>query len=145
MSRATRTYDFAIDRARGRVRREVVALIGGLLVLFNIIAAGAFGASARTMALSNPSADRTVICSGEGMIVVDRSGKPVDDRDRSGQKLGCPFCLPLMQGHAKAPDPGAVIPARAGRSVAISPDHQVARLVVESRRCDARPRAPPIL
>jgi hypothetical protein len=145
MRQAQKPYDLAIDRARGRARREIVALIGGLLVLFNILAAGAFGASARTLTLSEPSADRIVICSGDGMIVVDRAGRPVDDRGRAGGKRACPFCLPLMQGHAKAPESGAAFPAPADRALATSRDHQVALLVAESRRCDARPRAPPVL
>lgn len=147
MSRRAKVYDLAIDRARGRARRGIVAMIGGLLVLFNILAAGMLGASAHAASpmLGDLASDRVVICTGEGMIVVDHSGKPVDDKGGSTGKVLCPFCLPLMQGHAKAPDLADAAPAPVSLTVVLTRFHQVERPATASLACAARPRAPPIL
>lgn len=145
-TRRSKTYDLAADRALGRSRREFAAWIGGLLILFNVLAAGLVGASAHVApALSDAvSGDRIVICGGDGMIVVDRSGRPVEDQRGAGTML-CPFCLPLMQGHAKAPDPVAVAPAPADRAAAMTPVRATAPPAPAPRVCASRPRAPPIL
>jgi hypothetical protein len=41
MSRRTKACDLAIDRARGRTRREIVVVLGGLPILFTILGADA--------------------------------------------------------------------------------------------------------
>jgi len=147
MSRRAKVYDLAIDRARGRARREIVAMIGGLLILFNILAAGAFGAPAHPASplLGDLASDRIVICTGEGMIIVDHSGKPVDGKSGSSGKALCPFCLPLMQGLAKTPDPADAAPAPVSQSVVLTRFHLVERPATAVFACAARPRAPPIL
>ncbi|HUO53567.1 MAG TPA: DUF2946 family protein [Rhodoblastus sp.] len=146
-SRRDRTYDLAIDHARGRARREFMAMVGALVVLFNLLAAGALGASTRaagSMMLANLSGEEIVICSGGGMIVVDRHGQPVENQDGATHRALCPFCAPLMQGHAKAPDPMAL---------ANAPDHPLfvalraaafARPVPPRAPGAAQPRAPPV-
>ena len=121
MNRCARTYDLGIDRSRGRARREIVAAIGALVVLFNILAAGFLGASAQAAAsrlLGDSAGDGIVICTGAGMILVDHNGKPIEDKSGAVRSALCPFCLPLMQGHAKAPDPVGVAPAPVARRIA---------------------------
>jgi hypothetical protein len=146
-SRRTKAYDLAIDRARGRARREIAAFLGGLLILFNVLAAGVVGASARGASpmLGDISSDRIVICTGAGMIVVDHSGKPVEDKGGGSGKTLCPFCLPLMQGHANAPDPGATAPAPVHSVVVLSRADQIARPEAKCLSSAAQPRAPPLL
>jgi len=140
MSRGARFYDLSIDRARGRVRRRVMSALGGLLVLFNILAAGMAGAAAQADTL--PPGDRIVVCTGDGMVVLDPSGKPA--QNQSAGKIACPFCLPLMQGHARAPDP--VVALAPDRSALVpTRDHQVLRPQGARHFCAARPRAPPVL
>jgi hypothetical protein len=146
MSRRTKIFDLSVDRALGRSRRGIAAWLGGLLILLNVLAAGVGGASAHSASsiADGLSGDRIVICAGDGMVVVDRSGRPVEDR-RSGEKVLCAFCLPLMQGHAKAPDPIVGAPAPAERTVVVTRRHQVARPAPAALVCASRPRAPPLL
>jgi len=140
MSRGARIYDLSIDRARGRARIAVMSALGGFLVLFNILAAGMAEAAAR--AETAPLAEQIVICTAAGMVVLDPSGKPA--QNRSGGSISCPFCLPLMQGHAQAPDPVAAwAPDRA--ALVVARDHQVERSQGALRFCAALPRAPPVL
>ncbi|MCI4678734.1 DUF2946 family protein [Rhodoblastus acidophilus] len=148
MSRRARTYDLAIDRARGRVRCDVAAVASALVVLFNILAAGLLGAEAQAAGsplLTDLSGDGVVICTGAGMIVVDRNGKPIDDPSGAPHRTLCPFCLPLMQGHAKAPDPVAAAPAPVSRQVAASRPRFNARPAALQYASAAQPRAPPIV
>ncbi len=140
VSRRTKAYDLAIDRARGRARREIVAFLGGLLILFNVLAVGVLGASAHG---ASPMSGDIVICTGDGMIVVDHSGKPAEDKGCAGKTL-CPFCLPLMQGNARAPDPAGTAQAPVSRIVVASRVDQIARPEAKSLACAAQPRAPPI-
>jgi Protein of unknown function (DUF2946) len=147
MKRRGRIYDLAIDRARGRGRRDFVAAFGALVVLFNLLAAGVLGASARVAGsamLADLSGDDIVICTGAGMIVVDRDGKPVDDRRGAPLRALCPFCLPLMQGAAAAPDPVAAAPAPMSRMVAEVRHKLAPRPTAIARARTAQPRAPPI-
>jgi hypothetical protein len=146
-SRRTKAYDLTIDRARGRARREIVAVLGGLLILFNVLAAGVLGASAHAASpmLGDQFSDKVVICTGAGMIVVDHSGKPAEDKGGDSGKTLCPFCLPLMQGHATAPDPGATAPAPVHSVVVLSRADQIARPEAKCLSSAAQPRAPPIL
>jgi len=75
------------------------------LILFNVVAAAALPSSAlanRAPFLDGALGDRIVICTGFGMMVVDRDGHPVKTAPGDPQPL-CPFCLPLMQGAVDAP------------------------------------------
>lgn len=148
MSRGARTYDLEIDRSRGRARREIVAAIGALVVLFNILAAGFLGASAQAAAsplLGDSAGDGVVICTGTGMILVDHNGKPIEDKGGAVHTALCPFCLPLMQGHAKAPDPAGVAPAPVALRVAPSREIEIALTFSARLFPSARPRAPPVV
>lgn len=148
MSRCARTYDLEIDRARGRARREIVAAIGALVVLFNILAAGFLGATAQAAAsrlLGNSAGDGVVICTGAGMILVDHDGKPIGDKGGAVHTALCPFCLPLMQGHARAPDPVGVAPAPVARRVAPARQIEIAFSFAARLSPSARPRAPPVV
>ncbi|MGO8738933.1 DUF2946 domain-containing protein [Rhodoblastus sp.] len=148
MNRVARSnYDLAIDRSRGRARREIVAALGALVVLFNILAAGLLGASAQAAGsplLGDPSGDGIVICTGAGMIVVDHNGKPIEDKNGAVHSALCPFCLPLMQGHAKAPDLAGLALAPVALRIAPSRDTESAFSFAARLFPGARPRAPPV-
>jgi hypothetical protein len=146
MSRRAKIYDLATDRARGRARREIVAAVGALVVLFNILVAALLGASAQAAGsamLADLSGDGIVICTGASMIVVGHDGKPVEDEGGAVHKALCPFCLPLKQGHAKAPDPADVARPRAPRRVVSAREGQVVVPPIAQFSWAARPRAPP--
>lgn len=145
-SARNRSYDISADASRGRGRRGVTALFGLWLILFNIVAAAALPSSAqagRAPFLDGALGDRIVICTGAGMIVVDREGHPVKTPAGEPEPL-CPFCLPLMQGAVDAPavdncDAGAF---RASSRAELRSD---ATSVAAPRRlvASASPRGPP--
>jgi hypothetical protein len=146
MNRGARHYDLEIDRSRGRARREIVAAVGALVVLFNILAAVLLGSLAQAAAsplLGDSASDGVVICTGAGMVLVDHQGKPIEHKGGAVHPALCPFCLPLMQGHAKAPDPAGLAPAPVARRFA--PLHESGIALALSARVfpSARPRAPP--
>lgn len=147
MSRRKQIYDLEIDHARNGAHRGLVATIGALVVLFNVLAATVLGASAQAGSplLAGSADDGIVICTGAGMIVVDHDGKPIQGKGGPAHKALCPFCLPLMQGHAKAPDPVAIAPERAFLRTIPVRSHQVARPASTLYACAALPRAPPII
>lgn len=97
-------YELSTNAALGRGRKNLMAALGALLLIFNIFGAVALGAraDARAPMLSDLSGDRIVICTGAGMIVIDRDGKPVNQPSGQAQQL-CPFCLPLTHGGAAPP------------------------------------------
>lgn len=104
MSLRRKRYDLAIDNAAHHARRKVVAFVGILIVLFNIV--GGFGKGLAgdntSPTLADLTGDFIVICTGAGMIVVDRDGKPVDPGSHGIPEI-CPFCLPLAHGAVAAP------------------------------------------
>ncbi len=147
MNRGVRTYDLAIDRSRGRARRGIVVAIGALVVFFNILAAGLLGASAQAAAsrlLGDSAGDGIVICTGAEMILVDHNGKPIEDKNGAAHSALCPFCLPLMQGHAKAPELAGLALAPVARRIAPSRESESASSFAARLFSSARPRAPPV-
>jgi hypothetical protein len=98
------SYDLAIDNAAHHARRKVVAFLGILIVLFNIVGGFSKGLAGdnSSPALTDLTGDLIVICTGAGMIVVDRDGKPVDPGSGGLPEI-CPFCLPLAHGAVAAP------------------------------------------
>lgn len=137
-------YDLSNDSTLGAVRRIVVALLGLLVVTFNVV--GALPAQAEG---TNPlfaqglRDDRIVICTAAGLVVMDKDGNIIDTSS-DGHADFCVFCLPLMHGGAKAPtlvSLSAIAPYRAfaGEVPAFVPP------AVKPARLDgaASPRAPP--
>jgi hypothetical protein len=102
MTRNNRRYDLSLDPARGRRRRGFAAVSGLWIVLFNILAATLLGAAAKADA-SGLEGGKIVVCTGFGMVTLDRDGKPTDP---GAPRAICPFCLPMMQGQLDVPVAG---------------------------------------
>jgi hypothetical protein len=131
-----------LDEARRR--RGVVASVGVWIVVFNLLAAALLGATAKAEA-SPPGldGDRIVICTGFGMVTLDRDGQPIDSGHDQRQSL-CPFCLPMAQGPAMVPAPAAALAAPlAGVRVAAKPCLRVPPPLARAVRA-APSRAPPV-
>lgn len=109
-ARARRSPTSSAASSLGCLRREVVAALGLLIVLFNLVAgmvvAGATPADRASM-FDELFAGRMVVCTGAGMVVLDENGRPIPT-DGSGSAM-CVFCLPLMQGGTDTPTAVAVI------------------------------------
>ncbi|MBT9292807.1 DUF2946 family protein [Prosthecodimorpha staleyi] len=103
-----RRYDLATTAALGAVRREVASALGMLVVLANLVvamavaagvpAAGAQAATAR--ALDPLGGGRIVICTGAGLVILDRDGRPIGEEPGGAV---CPYCPPLMGGSIDLP------------------------------------------
>ena len=142
MTRTRRRYDLDLDEARWRQRRGAVAFVGAWIVLFNLFAAFLVGATAKANA-ADLGGDRIVVCTGGGMVALDRDGQPIDPGGDQGQPL-CPFCLPTLQGHLLAPALAAALPAPMARMrVAAKPCLRVPPPPARAVRA-APSRAPPV-
>lgn len=126
--RPRRRYDLATTTALGAVRREVASALGVLVVLTNLlvammVAAGAPAGGAQAggaptgidRALDPFGGDRIVICTGSGLVILDRGGRPIGEEPGGAT---CPFCLPLIGGLVDipadiplAPNGGAIVAA----------------------------------
>lgn len=147
-SNRQRRYDCTTDPERGAIRRLVSALLGLLILSFNIFGGNVLPARA-AQAGTAPFAqglleDRIVICTATGMVVVDRDGNIIETGAGTGHGDLCVFCLPLMHGGAQAPTSLAVIivaqPAFVGEfSPAAPAPAKPVRLAGA-----AAPRAPPL-
>jgi hypothetical protein len=83
-------------------RRRWPAWLGLFVLLFNLLAAPAIGLG-HNGAFAAELDGAMVICTSQGMLVLDADGKshpPADSSDHDGI---CVFCLPLMQGGSLAP------------------------------------------
>lgn len=137
-------YMTDIDHAARRAWGRSVALVCGLIVVLNLVGGLAAGFSSRGASpmLADLAGDRIVICTGAGMIVVDRDGKPVEPEKGGAPEL-CPYCLPLMQGSADAPALIAfIVPPVVGRPVETAP-HDFTRPKPSRLGVVAQPRGPP--
>lgn len=143
MTRTNRRYDLSLNPARGRRRRGFAGVIGLWIVLFNILAATLFGAVAKaeTSVAGGFDGEKIVVCTGLGMVTLDRDGKPTDP---GAPRAICPFCLPMMQGRLDVPVAGTAPAAPvAGAVVVMSPCEGVPP--TPSRCVRAAPaRAPPV-
>jgi hypothetical protein len=138
-------YDFRLDRALGRARREVASALGVVLIVFNVIAGVGLGASAKADSpmFADILGDHIVICTAFGMVVVDHEGRQVSGQvphnppDHLGPQ--CVYCLPLLQGNAVAPAPQcATIEREAGaaplfESASAQPGHLFRPLTLRAR------------
>ena len=96
-------YSQALDTAVAKARRAVASWLGLLLILFNLVGAGALALrptdstpSLFTQALRQ---DVVVVCTASGMEIFDRSsGKPIDSGSPASSGGMCVFCLPLLHG-----------------------------------------------
>ncbi|MCW2283999.1 hypothetical protein M2323_001612 [Rhodoblastus acidophilus] len=102
MTQTNRRYDLSLNPARGRRRRGFAGVFGLWIVLFNILAATLFGAVAKaeTSVAGGSDGEEIVVCTGLGMVTLDRDGKPTDP---GAPRAICPFCLPIMQGQLDVP------------------------------------------
>ncbi len=144
MTPRRKSYDLATDHAAGRAWREAVALIGGLIILFNIAAGLAAGLAVRDASpmLAELDGEHFVICTGAGMIVVDRDGKPTEQK-RGGAPQLCPYCVPLMQGCADAPAAVALAAEPVAGQPVETPPYEVFQPRLPRLIAAAQPRAPP--
>ena len=98
-----RSYDLSTDPRLGRFRRRFASWLGLVVLALNILAGG-FLLPHRAEAgagsfVTDVSARELVICTTAGMVVLDRDGKPVGERQPNPAHGGvCQFCLPLMHG-----------------------------------------------
>ncbi len=133
----------------GRARRGVVSWLGIVLLAFNVVAAGLLPARPADAGpapfAQDITGDRIVVCTGTGMVVMDREGHVIDTGKDAGHPDFCVFCLPLMHVNAQASAApvlvAVAVPAiPAGEfAPAPSPVSKPARLLGASS-----PRAPPL-
>lgn len=134
----------ASSETRGLDRREIGAIIGGFVVGLNLFLNLLVGisATANTPMLREIAGDNIVICTGSGVIVLDREGRPVEQKDGAADAL-CPFCLPFLQGHVQTPA-AVAIPVVASYAQPIDvPPYIVARPTPARLASSGQPRAPP--
>lgn len=139
-----RNYDAAVKAALARGRKNLVAALGALLLAVNILGAAGLGARADAASplLSDNGGDRIVICTGAGMMVIGRDGRPIDRAPGETPRL-CPFCLPLLHG-GLAPEPPLWGPCARAALVVMSAA-PVVRAPPPSLRWRAlAPRGPPV-
>ncbi|OIQ85578.1 hypothetical protein GALL_325780 [mine drainage metagenome] len=96
-------YDTAADPRVGRMRRRVAAVLGLLLMAFNLllgsgISAEAAGAGHEPLFAQELLSGHIVVCTAGGLVVLDRSGHPVDHHGAAGHSDFCVFCVPLLHG-----------------------------------------------
>ena len=122
--------------------------LGLFLLLFNVVIgplAVGDGSVARPIPVAAEVSGDIVICTSQGMLVLDRTGHPRDPSGRTGHDGFCVFCLPLAQtgsGHvptmAVVPLPSMQVLAVVRPEASHSPD-------ALRRRVPNPARAPPIL
>lgn len=101
-------YDMTTDSSLGRFRRVFASWLGLLLLCFNVLGASALPARAADAGpapfVQEFQADRIVVCTAAGMVVMDRDGNIVGSGGTSSAHSDfCVYCLPLMHGGAQAP------------------------------------------
>lgn len=139
-----RRYDVSTDRQLGGFRRDIVAVLGFLLVLFNLVGVGllSHGTGMRMgRALDVAAGDLIEICTSTGIVLVDRDGTPV--KSKVGEDL-CAFCLPLLNGKVDIPVPLPVV--RGTKIAAQSLEYSIQASLAPSASPDLRanaPRGPP--
>jgi hypothetical protein len=99
MTRTNRRYDLSLNPARGRRLRGFAGVFGLWIVLFNLLVATLLGAAAEAAPPSYVEGGKIVVCTGLGMVTLDRDGAPIEPR---APHL-CPYCLPIMQGQLDVP------------------------------------------
>jgi len=133
----------------GGVRRRVAAAAGLLVVLLNILAGLASApvqvalparANGESPAMAALLASTLVICTAQGVVVLDADGQPADGGAHKGS---CIFCLPLMAGSCPAPDAGMQFAYLAGATTAAYRAPADGWSLPSIETWSARPRAPP--
>lgn len=139
------SYETATDRSLGCVRRRVAVWLGVLLVFFNVLSGAAVSARADETQpwAAALSADRIVVCTAAGMVVMDHDGNVVDHPGDTAQ-APCAFCFPLAHGGVDVPVT-VEIAVTLGRS-ALSPYLPARQDGFRAvwRGAAAPPRAPPL-
>ncbi len=100
-----RRYDTDLDRSRGVLRRDIVAVFGVVAVALNLIAALTVGFHSRSVdpALAELAGGRAVLCAGDNGDVAIQDGK-----GGACHSPHCLFCLPLMHGTLCPCEPSGV-------------------------------------
>ena len=94
-------------------RRRLGGWLGLLLLAFNVVLgplAVGDGSLARPIPLAAELAGDMVICTSQGMVVLDRDGHPRAPGGQTGHDGFCVFCLPLAHAGSGAVPAPAIAP-----------------------------------
>ena len=146
--RRNRPYDCSLDPDFGRDRRESAAWLGLWLIFLNIFAVigPALPAGAESMPFQQEfRADRIVICTAGGLVVMDLDGHPIQNESSDIHGGFCVFCVPLMHGVIDGPTQNVEVAPTILADVP-HPVVDVGRLVLPVRLPgSSSPRAPPFV
>lgn len=136
-----RIYETTTDATLGRGRKSLMAALGALLLVFNILGGIALGLAAPTPRFADLAEGQIVVCTASGMVLLDRDGHKTPPPQRHGDAQ-CSFCLPLIGGAAMAAATFEFVAIRALYTRASAPA-PVALAVLRRLSLAALARGPP--
>ena len=106
-----KVYDTSTHIDRDDSRRDVLSVLGLLVLILNIVTGVVLpvhvlqmGRLAEAQIIAEDQGDDLiVVCTVAGMVVIDRNGNIVDTKPTGGRSELCVYCLPLSHGAAQAP------------------------------------------